>query len=76
MKFFKHISLILLFILVGTISASSQFSLGVKVSYETDLGFDDKWTLSDGQMNFIADPSQGFTEGFMLRFGKRLYVLL
>ena len=74
MKLFKHISLILLFILVGTISSSSQFSLGVKVSYETDLGFDEKWTLSDGQMNFIADPAQGFNVGVMMRIGKRLYV--
>ena len=57
---------------VGTLSA--QFSLGIKASYETDLGFDEKWALSDGQMNFIADPSQGFNVGIMMRIGKRLYV--
>ena len=53
---------------VGTLSA--QFSLGIKASYETDLGFDEKWALSDGQMNFIADPSQGFNRSEERRVGK------
>ena len=74
MKLLKRICLTFLLLTLCYASASSQFSLGIKASYQSALGFDEKWTLSDGQMNFIADPSQGFNVGIMMRIGKRLYV--
>ena len=63
MKLLKRICLTFLLLTLCYTSASSQFSLGIKASYQSALGFDEKWTLSDGQMNFIADPSQGFNVG-------------
>lgn len=60
---------ILVFCLFATAVFSQNITLGVKVGYNSSLGFSEKWE-SGSMENSLAN---GFNIGLMSRFGKRLY---
>lgn len=69
----KRATLLLLPLLVA-VSASAQFTFGIKGGYNLSLGFDENWNFNSHTIATTCGTGNGYKLGIMTRAGGRAYM--